>query len=101
MVLCALGLAISPVAARAELAAPGAMSACALDGHMPARTADHSRMDCCTPACQASPAAALVPDGTADASLVPTAALHDRAGAKALASFTAGGPDPPPRATFS
>jgi hypothetical protein len=97
-VLCALGLAFSPGATSGAIAAPSAMPGCTMDGHMPAKPADHSTMDCCTPACQVSAAAALLPQRTSEeAPLKINGALHDRAAVTELASFTATGLDPPPR----
>ena len=101
-VLCSLGLALSPAVTSGAIASPTAMPGCTMDGHMPAKPVDHSKMDCCTPACQISAAAALLPDpGPAAAPLKANGALHDRAAVKELASFTASGLDPPPRLTFS
>ena len=92
--LCAIGLALAPTAV---LATPSAMPGCTMDGHMPAKPADHSKMDCCTAACPLS-AAALLPEETADAApLRSNGALHDRALAKELASYVTSGLDPPPR----
>ena len=92
--LCAIGLAFAPTAV---LASSSAMPGCTMDGHMPAKPADHSKMDCCTAACPLS-AAVLLPEATADAApLQANGALHDRAPAKELASFTASALDPPPR----
>jgi hypothetical protein len=96
--LCALGLAFSPVATSAAIAVPAAMPGCAMDGQMPAKPVDHSKMDCCTPSCQVSAAAALLAEPSSAASpLKANSALHDRATLKELASFTASGLDPPPR----
>lgn len=96
-VLCALGLAFSPAATSGAIAAPTAMPGCTMDGHKPAKPADHSKMDCCTVACQMV-APALLPEPTADAApLNFNGALHDRAAAKELTSFAASGLDPPPR----
>ena len=93
--LCVIGLALAPTAG---LATPSAMPGCTMEGHMPAKPADHSKMDCCTPACQISAAAALLPERVADAApLKSNGALHGSAPAKELASFTASGLDPPPR----
>ena len=97
-VLCALGLAFSSAATTGAIAAPTAMPGCRMDGHMPAKPADHAKMDCCTVVCQmASPA--LMPERTADrAPLKSNGSPHDRAAAKELVSFTASALDPPPRA---
>ena len=95
--LCSIALAFSPAATSGAIAAPAAMPGCTMDGHMPAKPADHSKMDCCTVVCQMT-AAALMPERVADAApLKSNGALHDRAPAKELASFTASGLDPPPR----
>ena len=96
IVLCALGLAFSPAATSGAVAAPTGMPGCTM-GHMPAKPADHSKMDCCTAACQMT-APALLPELIADAAPLKTnGALRDRAAVKDLASFTASGLDPPPR----
>jgi hypothetical protein len=97
--LCALGVAFSPLTASGAIAAPSAMAGCAMDEHMPAGGANHSKKDCCAAACQMT-AAALQPERTADtAPLQANGALHGRPCVKALASFTASGLDPPPRLT--
>jgi hypothetical protein len=99
--LCALGLAFSPAATSGAIAAQSATPGCAMDGRVPAKPVDHSRMDCCTPACPVSSAAALS-DGIADAApSQPNAVLLDAAAVKELASFTARGLDPPPRTVIS
>ncbi|MES2326225.1 MAG: hypothetical protein V4499_02690 [Pseudomonadota bacterium] len=95
--LSALALTLSPVAASAAAAAPAAMANCGMKGEMPAKP-DHAKMDCCTPACQASSAAALLPISTEGADGVN----HERAPlatipAKELISFAPTGLDPPPR----
>ena len=95
---CALGLALSPVAATGAVSAPATMPGCTMGEHMPAKPADHSKMDCCTPACQISAAAALLPEpGSASEPLKANGALHDRAAVQELTSFTSSGLDPPPR----
>jgi len=97
-ILCALGLGLGPAATSGAIAAPSAMPGCTMDGHMPAKPADHSKMDCCTPACQISAPAALLPERSSDAAqAAASGSPHDRAAAKELASFTASGLDPPPR----
>jgi len=64
---------------------------------MPAKPADHSKMDCCAAACQMA-APALLQERTTDAAPAQSnGALPDRAAVKELASFTASGLDPPPR----
>ena len=99
---CALALAFSPAATSGAIAAPYGMPGCTMNGHVPAKPAQHSKMDCCTPACQVSAAAALLPGRTADAApMKADGALHDRARAQELASFATGGLDPPPRTIFS
>lgn len=96
--LFALALAFSPASTSEANAAPAAMADCSMDGHMPAEPADHSKMDCCTPVCQISAAAALLPDRAGNATPFKTSgALHDRAAVKELASVTASSLDPPPR----
>lgn len=95
--LSALGLALSPMATTGAIAAPAAMPGCTMDGHIPAKPADHSKMDCCTVVCQMA-AAALLSEQTAEAApLNVNGASHERGAAKELASFTASGLDPPPR----
>lgn len=97
-VLCSLGLALSPAVTSGAIASPTAMPGCTMDGHMPAKSADHSKMECCTPACQLSSAAALLPEPST-ASLVQKrdGTLQVLAATKQLASFLASGLDPPPR----
>jgi hypothetical protein len=97
ILLGAFALAVSPVAARGSVAASMPMSDCTMDKHMPAKPADHSKMDCCTPACQIT-ASALLPDRNAGgAPLKSDGALHGRNAVKKLASITLSGLDPPPR----
>ena len=96
-VLCALGLALSPAAANGAIAAPAATTNCTMGGHMPVKPVDHSKMDCCTPACPMA-APALLPERVADAAVRNSKiGLHDIGPVKELASFTASGLDPPPR----
>lgn len=96
-VLCALGLAFSPLATTGAIASSSGMPGCTM-GHMPAKPADHSKMDCCTPACQTSAAAALMSDRDLASDLSASGGVqHDRTPTKELASFTASGLDPPPR----
>jgi hypothetical protein len=96
-VLCAFGLAFSPTATSAAIAVPAEMPGCTMDGRMPAKPADQSKMDCCSGVCQVT-AAALLPERVVDAAqLKSNGALCRRAAAKELASFTASGLDPPPR----
>ena len=97
-ILCSLGLVLSPAATSGAFAASNAMPGCTMDGHMPAKSADHSKMECCTPACQLSSAAALLPEPST-ASLVQKrdGTLQVLAATKQLASFLASGLDPPPR----
>lgn len=96
--LCALALGLSPVAATAAAAAPGGMPGCTMTGEMPDMPADHAKMDCCTPACQAPASAALLPqrDGGSD-DLSAERQLHASAPVKKLRSFAPTGLDPPPR----
>ena len=96
--LCAVGLALSPTVTSGAIAAPATMPGCTMGEHMPPKPADHSKMDCCTPACQISAAAAMLPERAATAGpLKMKAPLRMNAPAKELASFTASGLDPPPR----
>lgn len=97
-VLCALGLAFAPVTAFAAATTMNGTPGCTMDGHMPAKPADHSKMDCCTPACQMSAPAATIAEPVAASEPL----LHDRglvasAPAKELASVHSSGLDPPPR----
>ena len=100
--LCALGLiVVSPLATAKAIAASPAMPGCTMDGHMPAKPADHAKMDCCTPFCQVAPVAALVPElSPAGEPLKSDGARHDRAAVDELSSFTSSGLDPPPRLPF-
>ena len=101
-VLCSLGLALSPAVTSGAIASPTAMPGCTMDGHMPAKPADHSKMDCCTPACQISAAAALLPERIAtDARPTANRALHAPPALARFASFSPSGLDPPPRTHFS
>jgi hypothetical protein len=98
-ILCALGLAFAPVVAGAAPAPNSAMLGCTMDGKMPAKPANHMKKDCCTPACQMSSAAALLPerDSAAD-QIVTQGELHPAIAVKAFESFAPTGLDPPPRA---
>ena len=97
-VLCALGVALGPLATSGAIAGQAAMPGCKMGGHMPAKPADHSKMDCCTPACQVTSPAILLPDRATDSSaIVADGALHDRTIVPELASFSPSGLDPPPR----
>lgn len=97
-VLAAVALAFSPAAAASAMTAPSAMPGCTMNGHMPAKPADHAKMDCCTPFCQAAAAAALLPElSPAGEPLKSDGARHDRAAVDELSSFTSSGLDPPPR----
>jgi hypothetical protein len=95
-VLCAAGLVLSPVSV--SVAAAAEMPGCAMDGHMPANPADHGKMDCCTPACQLSAPAAMLPEPAAGSDPLP----YDRdllatAAVRKLASIPSSTLDPPPR----
>jgi hypothetical protein len=94
--LCAIGLAFSPLAAEPASAAP--MAPCAMGGEMPDMPADHSKMDCCTPACHAPAASALIPRINAGlADFQAPGRLLSIAPVKELESILASGVDPPPR----
>lgn len=95
--LCMFGLALSPGAASGAFAASAAMPDCAMVGHMPAKPADHAKMDCCSPACQMTGATALLAERYADSAGRNKRALHVRTAVKKLNSITASGLDPPPR----
>jgi hypothetical protein len=97
-VLCALGLAFAPVTAIAATATMNGTAGCTMDRHLPAKPSDHSKMDCCTPACQMAAPAALLPERASISDALP----HDRglvasAPAKELASVASSSLDPPPR----
>jgi hypothetical protein len=96
-VLCALGLAFSPVTAEASALA-GSMPGCAMGKEMPNKGADHGKMDCCTPACQLTAAPALLPNSTAREPTRPAAMIFTATAVKELASVPSTGLDPPPRA---
>lgn len=100
--LVAVGLAFSPAAPALAMAAPSAMSDCANGDQMPDRSADHSKMDCCTAACQTPAGAALLPDrGTAGESLPVEGQILLQSTAKALLSVSRAALDPPPRLLLS
>ncbi len=98
--ICALGLAFSPVAANAAPAAASEMPGCTMDGDdMPDMPADHLKMDCCTPACQAPSAAASLPrQGSGLPSTFASKLRLVWAPAKVLTSVWGSVLDPPPRA---
>ncbi|MBA2770516.1 MAG: hypothetical protein H0U34_00645 [Sphingomonas sp.] len=98
--ICALGLAFSPVAANAAPAAGSGMPGCIMDGDMPDMAADHSKMDCCTPACQApSSSAATLSKSISAALLAPAKSRKLTWGSpKDLVAFLVSALDPPPRA---
>lgn len=94
--LCAIGLAVSPLAVVPASAAQ--MSDCTMGGDMPDMPADHSKMDCCTPACHVPSASALLPRLDADVADAPAPQqLLGSAPVKQLESILASGLDPPPR----
>lgn len=99
-ILCALGLALAPAAAVASAIPSSSMPGCTMNGKMPEKPVDHSKMDCCTPACQApASAAALLP--RQDPSTQPQPLDKSQlawAPVKELASIASSGLDPPPRA---
>jgi hypothetical protein len=97
--LCALGLAFSPVAANAAVSQASGMPGCTMDGKMPAKTADHAKMDCCAAACQAPSSAALTPNQNTAHPVAPVrSALLSWAPVKELYGIDNSGLDPPPRA---
>lgn len=99
--LCALGLAFSPVVATAAVAA-GKMPGCTMNGKMPDTPSNHDKMDCCTAACQMTSATALLPEsGTTDAPLEMNGALHHRLVLVEPISIIPLALDPPPRSIFS
>lgn len=97
-ILCALGLAFTPMTAGMAAQPNASNQGCAMD-KMPVKPVDHAKMDCCTPVCQVSSAAALLPqlDPGADQFMAGNQ-LHARIAVKALESFAPTGLDPPPRA---
>jgi hypothetical protein len=96
--LCALGLAFSPMAATASSLPGNAMLDCTMGKDMPDMPADHSKMDCCTPVCHAPSAAAVLPQPD----LGPAKDIADKVAltwtpSKELLSAVSSGLDPPPR----
>ena len=100
LMLCALGLGFVPVTANAAGSPSTGMPGCTMDGnHMPDIPADHSKMGCCTPACQAPSSAALLPNRDAVLATGFGATLKlAMAPVEELASASGSGLDPPPRA---
>jgi hypothetical protein len=90
-------LALSPVAANAA-PSQDAMAGCMTQKEMPAKPADRSKMDCCTPVCQLGPAAALPAGDPSVHRMVSRGETHTRAGVQALKSLAPAALDPPPRA---
>lgn len=101
-ILLALGLAGAPMAADAQSAIGGHMPKCAMGGampDMPDMPADHSKMSCCTVACQAPSAAALLPGPHAAAALAHLDGPRlSWAADRQLNSLPRAALDPPPRA---
>lgn len=96
--LCALGLAFAPVAPNAAVSQTNGMLGCAMDGKRPAKAADYSKMDCCTPACQAPSTAPLLPSKDAAGQAQPVKLeLPIWAPVKELSGVKSSGLDPPPR----
>jgi hypothetical protein len=96
--LCALGLAFAPVAAGAAALSNQNMPGCTMGKEMPKKAADHGKVDCCTPACQAASSAALLPSRGAFVATVARPAVRlTWAPAKKLASVPGSGLDPPPK----
>jgi hypothetical protein len=91
-------LALSPVAANAAPVGANAMPGCVTHKHMPAKPADRSKMDCCTPVCQLSPAAALLAGDPSVQPMVSQGETHTFVGVQALKAFAPTALDPPPRA---
>jgi hypothetical protein len=74
------------------------MTGCDMKGEMPKAPADHAKKDCCVSACQTpAPAAFLPQNGDGSAGLAPEPRLHMTVPAKALASVSSSGLDPPPK----
>ena len=101
--LVTIGLALGAPATSGAIAGPATtMPGCTMAGHVPAKPANHSKMDCCTPACPISAAAALLPERTASAApLDRNAVRRERTAWRESPSFSPSGLDPPPRTIFS
>ena len=96
--LTALALAFSPVVAHAGAFGQDSMTGCGMQ-KMPAKSADHAKMDCCTPACQAPASAAFMPSkDTSDQVRLARVELLIGMPVKELSGITSSGLDPPPRA---
>jgi hypothetical protein len=91
-------LALSPVTANAASVGQDAMAGCVTHKHMPAKPADRSKMDCCTPVCQLTPAAALLAGDPSAQRIVSRGETHTLVGVQALKAFAPTALDPPPRA---
>ena len=106
-ILCALGLALSPVGVAHAYADPGmnmsncpmqmAMATHEMHGMSPGKM-HHGSMDCCSQACHApTPIAVVVPIGIPEDEPVIETALFDAIPVKHLVSATGSTLDPPPR----
>jgi hypothetical protein len=93
-----LALALSPVAANAAASGQQSVMDCGMQQNMPGKPMHHGKMDCCTPACQANSAAALLQERRSAADDVASGnEPHANAPMRKLASFAVSSLDPPPR----
>ncbi|MES2326223.1 MAG: hypothetical protein V4499_02680 [Pseudomonadota bacterium] len=95
--LSALALALNPVSVQAAGFGQDSTMSCGMQQKMPAKPANHGKMDCCTPACQVSSAAALLPDHDLADQVTNGEQLHAAMALSKLSSFAPTGLDPPPR----
>lgn len=103
-IVVALGLVVAPTAAEARAVLAGGGPECAMDRAMPAMPAmpdmpaDHSKMACCTIACQVPASAALLPmKGAATLPELGDGMRLAWSATKRLTSLISPGLDPPPR----
>lgn len=96
--LCALALAFAPAMANAAIAQTNGMPGCTMVGRMACKSADHSKKDCCTPACQSLSGVALLSSRSLDTAERGRPTVFVGATAKELAAAPSSGLDPPPRA---
>jgi hypothetical protein len=101
-VFIAIGLALGPAAPTIAMSSAAAMPGCNMGDKMPEHPADHSKMNCCTAACQAPASAALLPQrSAADERIATHRSAHSLSPVKELASAASTGTDPPPRLQLS
>jgi hypothetical protein len=96
--LSALALALSPISVNAASVGQGPMAGCDMHQKMPAKPANHGKVDCCTPACPAASPTSLATqcDASSDGA-ARGSELHARYVANKPDSFAPTGLDPPPR----